>query len=76
MWGNADIYGMEFDNFVQIIAAVMVANAASFAFFMAAMKCSKLQKQGVKDDALPLWVYACLVLPLLFAGWGISLTAV
>jgi|OM-RGC.v1.035472217 uncharacterized membrane protein YhdT len=67
---------MEFDNFVQIIAAVMVANAASFAFFMAAMKCSKLQKQGVKDDALPLWVYACLVLPLLFAGWGISLTAV
>ncbi|MFG6591288.1 hypothetical protein [Sulfitobacter sp. 1A12157] len=66
---------MDFYYFLQVVAAVILANVASFAFFMAAMKCSKLQKQGVKDDALPLWVYACLLAPLGLAGWGVSLLA-
>lgn len=44
-----------------IVAAVIVGNAFSFAFFMAAMKCSKLQKEGVKDDQLPAWVYLGLI---------------
>lgn len=64
---------MDFYYFLQVISAVMLANAASFAFFMAAMKCSKLQKQGIKDDALPLWVYAGLLAPLGLAGWGVAL---
>lgn len=61
--------GMDMSYFLQISAAVMLGNAASFAFFIGAMKCSKLQKDGVKDDALPLWVYACLLpAPLSFAS--------
>ncbi|MBM1570141.1 hypothetical protein [Sulfitobacter mediterraneus] len=59
---------MEFWYFCQIAGAVMLGNAFSFAFFMGAMKCSKLQKNGVKDDELPWWVYLCLIVPLLFAG--------
>lgn len=53
--------GMDTWNFLSTITAVILGNAASFAFFMGAMKCSQLQKNGVKDDALPLWVYACLI---------------
>lgn len=44
-----------------IVAAVILGNAFCFAFFMAAMKCSKLQKEGVKDDQLPWWVYLGLI---------------
>ncbi len=54
--------------FLQIVGAVIGANAACFAFFMAAMKASRLEKMGVRDDELPLWVYPCfIVAPLLFA---------
>ena len=56
-----------------IIAAVILGNAASFAFFMAAMKCSQLQKTGVKDDELPWWVYAGLIVPPLTMVGGIVL---
>lgn len=50
-----------------IVSAIILANALCFAFFMAAMKCSKLQKQGVKDDQLPWWVYVGLIAaPLVF----------
>jgi len=60
---------MDMSYFLQISAAVMLGNAVSFAFFMGAMKCSKLQGKGVADDALPLWVYACLIAaPLSLAG--------
>ncbi len=56
-----------------IVAAVILGNAASFFFFMAAMKCSQLQKTGVKDDQLPWWVYLGLVVaPLTMAG-GVAL---
>ena len=41
--------------------------------FMAAMKCSKLQKEGVKDDELPWWVYAGLIVAPLVAMIGIML---
>lgn len=43
------------------LSAVIIGNAVSFAFFMAAMKCSQLQKKGVPDDALPWWVYLGLI---------------
>ncbi len=56
-----------------IVAAVILGNAASFFFFMAAMKCSQLQKTDVKDDQLPWWVYLGLVVaPLTMAG-GVAL---
>lgn len=44
-----------------IVTAVVVGNAASFAFFMAALQCSKMQKNGTQSDNLPLWVYAGLL---------------
>lgn len=44
-----------------IVSAIILGNALSFAFFMAAMKASKLQKEGASDDRLPLWVYAGLI---------------
>lgn len=52
-----------------IVAAVILGNAFSFAFFMAAMKASKLQKNGAKDDEFPAWVYAGLIVaPLVMSG--------
>jgi hypothetical protein len=51
-----DIFG-----FGAIVGAVIVANAVCFAFFMGAMKASKEQRDGAKSDALPLWVYPCLI---------------
>lgn len=64
---------MDFYEWVSICAAVMFGNAASFAFFMAAMKCSKLQKNGAKDDELPALVYAGLIVPPLFFSLGVYL---
>ena len=55
------------------VAAGIIANGVSFAFFMAALKCSQLQKNGARDDELPWWVYLGLIgAPLLMAA-GIAL---
>ena len=59
--------------FFQTVAAVIFANAVSFAFFMGAMKASQLQMKGVKDDELPLWVYPCLFVAPLAAAGGLYL---
>lgn len=67
------IRGMDIWNFISVSAAVIFGNAASFAFFMGAMKCSQLQKTGVKDDELPWWVYACLLAPGPFVIGGVML---
>lgn len=56
-----------------IVSAVILGNALSFAFFMAAMKASKLQKQGAKDDQLPMWVYAGLIAAPAVSAVGFSL---
>ena len=64
---------MDIESFFQISSAVIFANAASFFFFMAAMKCSKLQKNGAKDDELPPWVYAGLIAAPSFMGVGLYL---
>jgi hypothetical protein len=56
-----------------IVSAVVLGNAVSFFFFMAAMKCSKLQKDGAKDDELPIWVYAGLICAPVVIGIGIHL---
>ena len=53
--------------FLQVVTAVVVANAACGAFVVGAIACIKLQKQGVPDDRLPLWVYACLIVAPLVA---------
>jgi hypothetical protein len=55
------------------VSAIILANALCFAFFMAALKCSKLQKQGVPDDRLPWWVYAGLISAPLVAFGGFAL---
>lgn len=56
-----------------IVAAVILGNAASFFFFMAAMKCSQLQKNGVKDNQLPWWVYLGLIVAPVIGFVGIAL---
>jgi hypothetical protein len=66
-WGAVHL---DFWYFMQIVAAVIAANAASFAFFMGAMKASKEQKAGKKEDQLPLWVYPCLIVPPLIVSLG------
>jgi hypothetical protein len=74
VWGHLGWMGVYY--FCQIAGAVILGNAFSFAFFMAAMKCSKLQKTGVKDDELPWWVYAGLMAaPGFMAVAAYSLTA-
>ncbi len=57
------------------VSAIILANALCFAFFMAAMKASKLQKQGAKDDQLPLWVYFGLIgAPVVMSGGFVLLS--
>lgn len=56
-----------------LVSAVIIGNAASFFFFMAAMKCSQLQKTGVKDDELPWWVYAGLIVAPIVMAIGVAL---
>ena len=65
--------GMDVWYLFSVVAAVIIGNALSFAFFMAAMKCSQLQKNGAKDDELPLWVYAGLIAAPAFGAIGFSL---
>ena len=55
------------------ISAVILGNAVSFFFFMAAMKMSRLQKDGVQGDELPWWVYLGLFLAPAVMAVGISL---
>jgi hypothetical protein len=55
------------------VSAVILGNAASFAFFMAALKCSKLQKDGVGNDELPWWVYIGLIVAPLTMVFGVLL---
>lgn len=71
--GSADVLGMDIWALWPIVSAVIIGNAASFAFFMAAMKWSKLEKTGVKDDELPWWVYVCLLVPMGVAMGGMLL---
>lgn len=47
--------------FLAVAAAVVFGNGVSFYFFIAAMKASKLQKGGAKDDELPIWIYPGLI---------------
>ena len=55
------------------ISATILGNAVSFFFFMAAMQCSRLQKDGAKDDQLPWWVYLGMITAPLTALMGIML---
>lgn len=52
---------MDVPQFLQVVAAVIFGNAASFAFFMGAMRASKEQKEGKADHELTKWVYFCLI---------------
>ncbi len=55
------------------VSAVILGNAVSFAFFMAAMTCSRLQKAGAKDDELPWWVYLGLIAAPVILAVGVAL---
>jgi hypothetical protein len=59
---------------MQIVSAVVFANALSLGWFLAALKCHRLQKTGVKDDQLPWWVYGGLIAAPVFTMIGVSLT--
>jgi hypothetical protein len=60
---------------LQIVAAVIVANGLSLGWFLAAIKCHRLQKTGVKDDQLPWWVYAGLIAAPVMGAAGLVLTS-
>lgn len=64
---------MDIWQLLSIVAAVILGNAASFFFFMAAMKCSQLQKAGAKDDELPWWVYLGLIVAPATGAVGVAL---
>lgn len=69
------LIGMDLWNWVQIVAAVILANAVSAGYFFAAVRCYQLQKRGAKDDQLPWWVYAwLLVAPAIVAAGAYGLT--
>lgn len=57
-----------------VIGGVIVGNAASFAFFMGAMRASKDQKEGKADDRLTWWVYPALLAAPLMGIAAFSLT--
>jgi len=59
---------------MQIVSAVIVANAFSLGWFLAAIKCHRLQKNGAKDDELPWWVYGGLIAAPALTIVGVSLT--
>ena len=75
LWVCVAMFSMDFLELLPVIAAVIVGNAVSFFFFMAAMKCSQLQKSGAKDDELPAWVYAGLIVAPIFGMTGFALLA-
>lgn len=79
MWGIVRAVtggrGLDLWEWWPYVSAVIVGNAASFAFFMAALKCSQLQKTGVKDDQLPWWVYAGLIVAPVTGAVGVVLLA-
>lgn len=52
---------MNIDDILHIATAVILGNAVSFAFFMAALKISRLQSQGASEDDLPLWTWLCMI---------------
>lgn len=56
-----------------IVSAVILGNAMSVAFFFAVVKCIHLQKQGVKDDELPWWVYVGWIVAPITMSIGIAL---
>jgi hypothetical protein len=64
------MFSMDTWYFVQIVAAVIVGNAASFAFFMGAMEMSRQTKAGADDDQMPWWVYACMIVPCIIGATG------
>jgi len=53
--------------FLQVICAVIVANAVCAAFVVAAITSVRLEKQGVSQNDLPMWVYFCFILPFIAA---------
>ena len=61
---------MDFETFLQVICAVIVANALCAAFAVGALAAVRFEKKGVHQNDLPLWVYACLIIPLLVAAAG------
>jgi hypothetical protein len=64
---------LDFWQFWPFVAATILGNALSFAFFFAALTCSKLQKDGAGDDELPWWVYLGLIIPPLSMAGGVVL---
>lgn len=61
---------MDMPTFLQVICAVIVANAACAAFAVGAVAAVRLEKKGVSQDAFPWWIYACLIVPLLLGAAG------
>ena len=52
---------MDNANFFGTVAALLIANGASFAFFMGAMKISRHEKETGASDGAPIWCYLCLM---------------
>jgi hypothetical protein len=69
----AYISGMTIWQLWPFIAATVLGNALSFSFFIAALRCSQLQKAGAKDDELPWWVYLGLIAAPVVMSIGIAL---
>jgi|GEM_PF-2821464 len=56
--------------FLQVVCAVMLANGACGVFFFGMMAAHRLEKKGIKQHELPLWVYLCLLGPLVLFASG------
>jgi hypothetical protein len=52
---------MDLSMFLQVVCAVIVANAACGAFVIGAIAATRLEKRGVHQDDFPLWIYACMI---------------
>ena len=53
---------MDLETYAQVVPAVIIGTALSFAFFMGALRASRDQsRDGKSDDELTRWVYPGLI---------------
>ncbi len=60
---------------LSIVAAVVLGNAVSAAFAIAAIKSVRLQRDGATNDQLPLWVWIGMAFAPIVVFVGVSFTS-
>lgn len=65
---------MDFYFFAQVVAAVLIGNAATIAFALGLIRIAKEEAKTRDYVNAPLWVWPCVIIPPVI--WIVGLTAV